>query len=88
MPQQTNEVKEKPFEVTLCEAASKLRGSVEPEEYRHVVPGISLIDGWKPYGRNILPCTAVFPYRLFASREQNNIDHGLNLPLNFVVLKT
>lgn len=33
--------KEKPIEVTLWEAANKLRGSVEPAEYKHVV--LSLI---------------------------------------------
>lgn len=35
------EVKEKPIEVTLWDAANKLRGSVEPAEYKHVV--LSLI---------------------------------------------
>lgn len=35
------EIKEKPIEVTLWEAANKLRGSVEPAEYKHVV--LSLI---------------------------------------------
>jgi type I restriction enzyme M protein len=34
-------VKEKPIEVTLWDAANKLRGSVEPSEYKHVV--LSLI---------------------------------------------
>jgi len=35
------ELKEKPIEVTLWDAANKLRGSVEPAEYKHVV--LSLI---------------------------------------------
>ncbi|MCF8389764.1 MAG: type I restriction-modification system subunit M [Bacteroidales bacterium] len=35
------EVKEKPIEVALWESANKLRGSVEPSEYKHVV--LSLI---------------------------------------------
>ena len=34
------ETKEKPIEVTLWEAANKLRGSVEPAEYKHVVLGL------------------------------------------------
>ncbi len=34
-------VKDKPIEVTLWDAANKLRGSVEPAEYKHVV--LSLI---------------------------------------------
>lgn len=34
------EVKEKTIEVTLWEAANKLRGSVEPAEYKHVVLGL------------------------------------------------
>lgn len=34
------EVKEKPIEVTLWESANKLRGSVEPAEYKHVVLGL------------------------------------------------
>ena len=38
---QKKEVKEKPIEVTLWDAANKLRGSVEPAEYKHVV--LSLI---------------------------------------------
>ena len=33
-------VKEKSIEVTLWEAANKLRGSVEPAEYKHVVLGL------------------------------------------------
>ncbi|QQS67552.1 MAG: N-6 DNA methylase [Chlorobiota bacterium] len=33
-------VKEKAIEVTLWEAANKLRGSVEPAEYKHVVLGL------------------------------------------------
>jgi type I restriction enzyme M protein len=34
------EIKEKSIEVTLWEAANKLRGSVEPAEYKHVVLGL------------------------------------------------
>ncbi len=34
------EIKEKPIEVTLWDAANKLRGSVEPSEYKHVVLGL------------------------------------------------
>ncbi|MDX9906910.1 MAG: class I SAM-dependent DNA methyltransferase [Bacteroidales bacterium] len=34
------ETKEKPIEVTLWDAANKLRGSVEPAEYKHVVLGL------------------------------------------------
>lgn len=34
------ELKEKAIEVTLWEAANKLRGSVEPAEYKHVVLGL------------------------------------------------
>ncbi|MBL7844936.1 MAG: SAM-dependent DNA methyltransferase [Cyclobacteriaceae bacterium] len=34
------EAKEKPIEVTLWDAANKLRGSVEPAEYKHVVLGL------------------------------------------------
>ena len=41
MAKQKKEVKEKAIEVTLWEAANKLRGSVEPAEYKHVV--LSLI---------------------------------------------
>lgn len=33
-------IKEKPIEVTLWEVANKLRGSVEPAEYKHVVLGL------------------------------------------------
>jgi len=40
MAKQKKEVKEKPIEVTLWEAANKLRGSVEPAEYKHVVLGL------------------------------------------------
>ncbi|MEO7482302.1 MAG: type I restriction-modification system subunit M N-terminal domain-containing protein [Ferruginibacter sp.] len=32
--------KEKSIEVTLWESANKLRGSVEPAEYKHVVLGL------------------------------------------------
>ena len=35
MAKSTKEVKEKAIEVTLWEAANKLRGSVEPAEYKH-----------------------------------------------------
>jgi len=31
---------DKPIEVSLWEAANKLRGSVEPAEYKHVVLGL------------------------------------------------
>jgi type I restriction-modification system DNA methylase subunit len=34
------ESKEKAIEVTLWDAANKLRGSVEPAEYKHVVLGL------------------------------------------------
>ena len=34
------EVKEKAIEVALWDAANKLRGSVEPSEYKHVVLGV------------------------------------------------
>ena len=34
------EIKEKSIEVTLWDAANKLRGSVEPAEYKHVVLGL------------------------------------------------
>jgi type I restriction enzyme M protein len=40
MAKSTKEVKEKAIEVTLWEAANKLRGSVEPAEYKHVVLGL------------------------------------------------
>ncbi len=40
MAKQKKEVKEKTIEVTLWEAANKLRGSVEPAEYKHVVLGL------------------------------------------------
>lgn len=40
MAKQKKEQKEKPIEVTLWEAANKLRGSVEPAEYKHVVLGL------------------------------------------------
>lgn len=41
MAKQKKELKEKSIEVTLWDAANKLRGSVEPSEYKHVV--LSLI---------------------------------------------
>jgi len=41
MAKQKKEIKEKAIEVTLWDAANKLRGSVEPAEYKHVV--LSLI---------------------------------------------
>ncbi|MCB0457554.1 MAG: class I SAM-dependent DNA methyltransferase [Flavobacteriaceae bacterium] len=41
MTKKTKETKQKPIEVTLWDAANKLRGSVEPAEYKHVV--LSLI---------------------------------------------
>lgn len=40
MSKQKKEIKEKAIEVTLWEAANKLRGSVEPSEYKHVVLGL------------------------------------------------
>jgi type I restriction enzyme M protein len=40
MAKEKKEAKEKPIEVTLWEAANKLRGSVEPAEYKHVVLGL------------------------------------------------
>ena len=40
MAKSTKKVKEKAIEVTLWEAAIKLRGSVEPAEYKHVVLGL------------------------------------------------
>lgn len=40
MAKTKKEIKDKPIEVTLWEAANKLRGSVEPAEYKHVVLGL------------------------------------------------
>ena len=40
MAKAVKELKEKAIEVTLWEAANKLRGSVEPAEYKHVVLGL------------------------------------------------
>jgi len=40
MAAQKKEAKEKAIEVTLWESANKLRGSVEPAEYKHVVLGL------------------------------------------------
>src|SRR6218665_2796207 len=40
MAKQQKEIKEKAIEITLWEAANKLRGSVEPAEYKHVVLGL------------------------------------------------
>lgn len=40
MALKVKETKEKAIEVTLWEAAKKLRGSVEPAEYKHVVLGL------------------------------------------------
>lgn len=40
MAKQKKEAKEKPIEVNLWDAANKLRGSVEPAEYKHVVLGL------------------------------------------------
>lgn len=40
MAKQKKEPKEKPIEVSLWDAANKLRGSVEPAEYKHVVLGL------------------------------------------------
>jgi len=36
------EIKEKTIEVALWESANKLRGSVEPAEYKHVVLGFPI----------------------------------------------
>lgn len=36
MAKEKKEPKQKPIEVTLWDAANKLRGSVEPAEYKHV----------------------------------------------------
>jgi hypothetical protein len=41
MAKQQKEIKEKAIEISLWDAANKLRGSVEPAEYKHVV--LSLI---------------------------------------------
>jgi len=40
MAKRKKEVKEKAIEVTLWEAANKLRGSIEPAEYKLVVLGL------------------------------------------------
>lgn len=40
MAKQKKEVKVKPIEVTLWDSANRLRGSVEPAEYKHVVLGL------------------------------------------------
>lgn len=40
MAKQKKEIKEKAIEVTLWEAANKLRSSVEPAEYKHIVLGL------------------------------------------------
>ena len=40
MATQKKAVPEKPIEVSLWESANKLRGSVEPAEYNHVVLGL------------------------------------------------
>ena len=40
MAKRKKEVKVKPIEVTLWDAANRLRGSVEPAEYKHVVLGL------------------------------------------------
>ncbi|MDR2036354.1 MAG: type I restriction-modification system subunit M [Bacteroidales bacterium] len=40
MAKQAKEKQEKPIEVSLWESANKLRGSVEPSEYKHVVLGL------------------------------------------------
>ena len=40
MSKQKKSPKETPIEVTLWESANKLRGSVEPAEYKHVVLGL------------------------------------------------
>jgi type I restriction enzyme M protein len=40
MAKQKKEIKEKAIEVTLWEAANKLRGSEKPAEYKHVLLGL------------------------------------------------
>jgi len=40
MAKQKKEIKEKAIEVTLWDSANKLRGSIEPAEYKHVVLGL------------------------------------------------
>ena len=40
MIKQQKEIKEKAIEVSLWESANKLRGSVEPAEYKHIVLGL------------------------------------------------
>jgi type I restriction enzyme M protein len=40
MAKQKKEQKEIPIEVALWESANKLRGSVEPSEYKHIVLGL------------------------------------------------
>lgn len=40
MAKQKKEIKEKPIELTLWEAANKLRGGVDAAEYKHVVLGL------------------------------------------------
>ncbi len=40
MAKKAKEKQEKPIEVSLWESANKLRGSVEPSEYKHVVLGL------------------------------------------------
>jgi type I restriction enzyme M protein len=40
MAKQKKEIKEKAIEMTFWEAANKLRGSVEPAEYKLVVLGL------------------------------------------------
>ena len=40
MVKATNQKKQKSIEETLWDSANKLRGSVEPSEYKHVVLGL------------------------------------------------
>lgn len=40
MAKSKKEIKEKPIELTLGEAANKLRGGVDSAEYKHVVLGL------------------------------------------------
>jgi type I restriction enzyme M protein len=40
MAKQAKETKQKAIEETLWDSANKLRGSVEPAEYKHVVLGL------------------------------------------------
>ena len=58
MAKATKAVKDKPIEVTLWETANKLRGSVEPAEYKHVVLGLIFLkfasDKFEEHRRKLL----------------------------------